>query len=252
MVEGLQGVPGTPEFLGPGKVIATAKHFVGDGGTAKGKDQGDNPSTDQQIRDIHGAGYPPAVEAGVQSVMASYSSVRGQKMHGNRELLTNRLKGDMHFDGFVVGDWNGHGQVPGCTTTSCAAAINAGLDMFMSPDSWKGLYESTLAQVKSGEIPMARLDDAVRRILRVKLRAHLFDKGAPSTRPLAGRFDLLGVAGASGGRAAGGARVARAAQERGPLAAAFAQRECAGRGRRRGQYRQAVGRMDDHLAGDRP
>jgi beta-glucosidase len=193
MVEGLQGVPGTPEFLGTGKVIATAKHFVGDGGTANGKDQGDNPSTDQQIRDIHGAGYPPAVEAGVQSVMASYSSVRGQKMHGNRELLTNRLKGDMHFDGFVVGDWNGHGQVPTCSTTSCAAAVNAGLDMFMSPDSWKGLYESTLAQVKSGEIPMARLNDAVRRILRVKLRAHLFDKGAPSTRPLAGRFDLLGA-----------------------------------------------------------
>ncbi|GAA4757371.1 exo 1,3/1,4-beta-D-glucan glucohydrolase [Sphingomonas daechungensis] len=194
MVEGLQGVAGTPEFLGPGKVIATAKHFVGDGGTANGKDQGDNPSTDQQIRDIHGAGYPPAVEAGVQTVMASYSSVRGQKMHGNRELLTNRLKGDMHFDGFVVGDWNGHGQVPTCTTTSCPAAVNAGLDMFMAPDSWKGLYDSTLAQVKSGEIPMTRLDDAVRRILRVKLRAHLFDKGAPSTRPYAGRFDLLGSA----------------------------------------------------------
>jgi beta-glucosidase len=192
MVRGLQGVPGTPEFLGPGKVIATAKHFVGDGGTANGRDQGDNPSSDQEIRDIHGAGYPPAVEAGVQSVMASYSSIRGQKMHGNRDLLTNRLKGDMHFDGLVVGDWNGHGQVPTCTTTSCAAAVNAGLDIFMAPDSWKGLYENTLAQVKSGEIPMARLDDSVRRILRVKMRAHLFEKGAPSTRPLAGRFDLLG------------------------------------------------------------
>ncbi len=194
MVEGLQGTPGTPEFLGPGRVIATAKHFVGDGGTANGKDQGDNPSSDEQIRDIHGAGYPAAVEAGVQSVMASYSSVRGQKMHGNQELLTKRLKGDMHFDGFVVGDWNGHGQVPGCTVTSCAAAVNAGLDMFMAPDSWKGLYENTLAQVKSGEIPMARLDDAVRRILRVKLRAHLFEEGAPSTRPYAGRFELLGSA----------------------------------------------------------
>ena len=194
MVEGLQGTPGTPDFLGPGHVIATAKHFVGDGGTANGKDQGDNPSTDEQIRDIHGAGYPPAVEAGVQSVMASYSSVRGQKMHGSQDLLTKRLKGDMHFDGFVVGDWNGHGQVPGCTVTSCAAAVNAGLDMFMAPDSWKGIYENTLAQVKSGEIPMARLDDAVRRILRVKLRAHLFEEGAPSTRPFAGRFELLGSA----------------------------------------------------------
>src|SRR4029079_590891 len=74
MVEGLQGTPGTPGFLGPGHVIATAKHFVGDGGTANGKTRADIPSTDEQIRDIHGAGYPPAVEAGVQSVMASYSS----------------------------------------------------------------------------------------------------------------------------------------------------------------------------------
>jgi beta-glucosidase len=150
-------------------------------------------STDEQIRDIHGAGYPPAVEAGVQSVMASYSSVRGQKMHGNRELLTNRLKGDMGFNGLIVGDWNGHGQVPGCSNTSCPTSMNAGLDVFMAPDSWKGLYENTLAQVRSGEIPMARLDDAVRRILRVKLRAHLFEKGAPSARPYAGRFDLLGA-----------------------------------------------------------
>jgi beta-glucosidase len=192
MVEGLQGEPGSADFLGAGRVIATAKHFVGDGGTDKGRDQGDNLSTDAEIRDIHGAGYPPAVEAGVQSVMASYNSVRGTKMHGNRELLTNQLKGSMHFDGLVVGDWNGHGQVPGCTTTSCANAINAGLDVFMAPDSWKGLYESTLAQAKSGEIPMARLDDAVRRVLRVKLRAHLFEKGAPSTRPYAGQFDQLG------------------------------------------------------------
>jgi beta-glucosidase len=192
MVEGLQGEPGSADFLGAGRVIATAKHFVGDGGTDKGRDQGDNLSTDAEIRDIHGAGYPPAIEAGVQSVMASYNSVRGTKMHGNRELLTNQLKGNMHFDGLVVGDWNGHGQVPTCTTTSCSAAINAGLDMFMAPDSWKGLYESTLAQAKSGEIPAARLDDAVRRILRVKLRAHLFEKGAPSTRPFAGQFQLLG------------------------------------------------------------
>ncbi|MBV8686551.1 MAG: exo 1,3/1,4-beta-D-glucan glucohydrolase [Alphaproteobacteria bacterium] len=193
MVEGLQGRPGTPEFLRAGKVIATAKHFVGDGGTAGGKDQGDNPSTPQQLRDIHGAGYPPAIEAGVQAVMASFSSVRGEKVHGSRALLTGALKQDMGFDGLVVGDWNAHGQVPGCTNTSCPTSINAGLDMFMAPDSWKGLYESTLAQARSGEIPVARLDDAVRRILRVKLRAGLFDKGRPSSRPLAGRFELLGA-----------------------------------------------------------
>jgi beta-glucosidase len=193
MVEGLQGRAGTPEFMGPGRVIATAKHFVGDGGTIGGKDQGENPSTPQQLRDIHGAGYPPAIEAGVQSVMASYNSVRGVKMHGNGELLTGALKGDMNFDGLVVGDWNAHGQIPGCTNTDCPQTINAGLDMYMAPDSWKGLYESTLGHVRSGVIPMQRLDDAVRRILRVKLRAGLFDKGAPSTRPLAGQFALLGA-----------------------------------------------------------
>ena len=192
MVEGLQGRAGTNDFLGPNHVISSAKHFVGDGGTAGGKDQGDNPSSDRDIRDIPGAGYPPAIEAGVQTVMSSFSSIRGVKMAGNTALLTGALKGDMHFDGFVVDDWNAHGQVPGCTNTSCAAAMNAGVDMFMAPDSWKGLYENTLKQVRSGEIPASRLDDAVRRILRVKLRAHLFDKGAPSTRPLGGHFELLG------------------------------------------------------------
>ncbi|HYE27810.1 MAG TPA: exo 1,3/1,4-beta-D-glucan glucohydrolase [Allosphingosinicella sp.] len=193
MVEGLQGRPGTTEFMAAGRVIATAKHFVGDGGTAGGKDQGDNPASPRQLRDIHGAGYPPAIEAGVQAVMASFSSVRGEKVHGDRDLLTDALKVDMGFDGLVVGDWNAHGQVPGCTNISCPASINAGLDMFMAPDSWKGLYENTLAQASSGEIPMARLDDAVRRILRVKLRAGLFDKGRPSSRPYAGRFDRLGA-----------------------------------------------------------
>jgi beta-glucosidase len=193
MVEGLQGRAGTSAFMGPGRVIATAKHFVGDGGTAGGKDQGDNPSSPEQLRDIHGAGYPPAIEAGVQAVMASFSSVRGEKVHGSWALLTVALKQDMGFDGLVVGDWNAHGQVPGCTNTSCAASINAGLDMFMAPDSWKGLFESTLAQARSGEIPASRLDDAVRRILRVKLRSGIFDKGRPSSRPLAGRFELLGA-----------------------------------------------------------
>jgi beta-glucosidase len=193
MVEGLQGRAGTAEFMGHGRVIATAKHFVGDGGTAGGKDQGDNPSTPRQLRDIHGAGYPPAIEAGVQAVMASFSSVRGEKVHGDRDLLTGALKRDMGFEGLLVGDWNAHGQVPGCSNVSCPASINAGLDMFMAPDSWKGLYENTLAQARSGEIPAARLDDAVRRILRVKLRARLFDKGRPSSRPFAGRFELLGA-----------------------------------------------------------
>jgi beta-glucosidase len=192
MVEGLQGTPGTPDFLGPKHVVSSAKHFVGDGGTAGGKDQGDNLSSPEEIRDVHGAGYPPAIAAGVQTVMSSFSSIRGEKMAANKALLTGALKGDMHFDGFLIDDWNAHGQVPGCTTSDCPAAMNAGVDMYMTPDSWKGMYDNLLREVKDGTMPMSRLDDAVRRILRVKLRAHLFDKGAPSTRPLSGHYELLG------------------------------------------------------------
>jgi beta-glucosidase len=191
MVTGLQGDVKSPDFLRNGHVISSAKHFLGDGGTG-GKDQGDNTSSEEDLRNIHGAGYPSAIGAGVQTVMASYSSWQGVKMHGHRGLLTDVLKGRMKFDGFVVGDWNGHGQVPGCTPESCPAAINAGLDMFMAPNSWKGLYKNTLAQVNAGDIPMTRLDDAVRRILRVKLRAGMFEKGKPSSRPFAGKFELLG------------------------------------------------------------
>ena len=193
MIQGLQGRAGTPDFMGPGRVVGTVKHFVGDGGTAGGKDQGDTQVSPQELRDIHGAGYPPAIEAGVQSVMASFSLVNGEKVHGHRGLLTGALKEDMNFNGFVVGDWNAHGQVPGCTNTNCPQSMNAGLDMYMAPDSWKGLYENTLSQARSGVIPMSRLDDAVRRILRVKMRAGLFDRPRPSARPIAGQFNLLGA-----------------------------------------------------------
>jgi beta-glucosidase len=191
MVTGLQGKPGTAQFLDSAHVIATAKHYMGDGGTG-GHDQGDNPASETELRDIHFPGYPAALAAGAQTVMASFSSWQGVKMHGNQALLTTVLKQRMHFDGLVVGDWNGHGQVPGCTNVSCAAAINAGMDVIMAPDSWKQLYANTLAQVRSGEIPLARIEDADRRILRVKLRAHLFDQGRPSSRPLSGKFDILG------------------------------------------------------------
>ncbi len=191
MVLGLQGEPGTADFLDASHVIATAKHFVGDGGTG-GRDQGDNRSSETELRDVDFAGYPPAVGAGVQTVMASFSSWRGGKIHGHYGLLTQVLKERLHFDGLVVGDWNAHGQIPGCTTTSCPAALVAGLDVFMAPDSWKLLYDNTLAQARSGAIPAARLDDAVRRVLRVKLRAHVLDEPRPSSRPLAGHFELLG------------------------------------------------------------
>ncbi|MDJ0700003.1 MAG: glycoside hydrolase family 3 N-terminal domain-containing protein [Woeseiaceae bacterium] len=192
IVEGLQGVVGTDDFLDESRVLASAKHFVGDGATTNGRDQGDAAVTESELRDIHAAGYPPAIRAGAQTVMASYNSFHGKKMHGDKAMLTDVLVGRMGFDGFVIGDWNGHGQVEGCSNATCPAAINAGLDMFMAPDSWDELYVSTLAEVQSGEISMARLDEAVSRILRVKMRAGVFEAGLPSSRPYAGNFDLLG------------------------------------------------------------
>ncbi|MGH8159812.1 MAG: glycoside hydrolase family 3 N-terminal domain-containing protein [Rhodanobacter sp.] len=187
VVEGLEGKVGTPQFLDAEHVIATAKHFVGDGGTRDGKDQGDAEVSEAVLRDVHAAGYPPAIKAGVQVVMVSFSSWNGVKMSGNKALITDVLKGRMGFDGIVLGDWNAHGQVPGCTNEDCPVAYNAGLDMLEAPDSWKGLYQHTLAEVKSGVIPMSRVDDAVTRILRVKLRLGMFEAGLPSSNPLAVR-----------------------------------------------------------------
>ncbi len=187
VIGGLEGKPGTPQFLDTGHVIATAKHFLGDGGTHDGKDQGDARISEAMLRDVHAAGYPPAIKAGVQVVMVSFSSWNGVKMAGNKSLITGVLKERMGFDGIVLGDWNAHGQVPGCTNEDCAAAYNAGLDMLEAPDSWKGLYKNTLAEVKAGVIPMSRVDDAVTRILRVKIRLGMFEAGLPSANALAAR-----------------------------------------------------------------
>lgn len=193
MVEGLQGRIGSPDFLDGRHVIASVKHFLGDGGTTGGKDQGDTRISEAELVRIHAAGYPPAIAAGAQTAMASFNSVNGEKMHGHRHYLTGVLKGRMNFGGFVVGDWNGHGQIKGCTTTDCPATINAGLDMAMASDSWKGFYENTLAAVNDGRITAERLDDAVRRILRVKFRLGLFEAGRPSTRAVGGQFALIGA-----------------------------------------------------------
>ena len=191
IVEGIQGKYGTDEFLDEDHIIATAKHFTCDGGTLDGKDTGDNLSTEAELRVIHTIGYPLAIAAGTQTVMASYSSFHGKKMHGFKTMLTDVLVGRMGFDGFVIGDWNGHSHVPGCTSESCADSFNAGLDMFMAPTEWKGLYRNTIKQVRSGEITQQRLDQAVGRILRVKMRAGIFDAPKPSARPHAGNWGLL-------------------------------------------------------------
>jgi beta-glucosidase len=191
-VQGLQGT-----FAADGNVVATAKHFIGDGGTDGGKDQGDNKSTRTQMINIHGQGYYGALAAGAQTVMASYNSwddvaagVDYGKMHGSKAMLTDVLKTRMGFDGFVVSDWNGIGQVAGCSNASCAQAINAGIDMVMVPDDWKAFIANTADQVRKGEIPMSRIDDAVTRIVRVKLRAGLFGR-KPSDNRYAGKQDAL-------------------------------------------------------------
>ena len=192
LVQGIQGTPGSRDFLKGPHVISTAKHFVGDGGTFGGKDQGDNRMSEDDLLNLQAAPYPVAIEAGVQCVMASFSSWQGKKLHGHKGLLTDVLKGRMNFDGFVVGDWEAHGQIPGSTNTNSLAALNAGLDMYMAAGSWKGLFETTLQQAENGEVDMDRLNDAVRRILRVKLRAGLMEAGKPSSRPYAGQYDQLG------------------------------------------------------------
>ena len=173
MTLGLQGqlVQGKP--LGAKNVAATAKHFLADGGTADGRDQGDARISESELVAKHAQGYPAAINAGALTVMASFSSWNGEKHHGNKSLLTDVLKKRMGFDGLVVGDWNGHGQIPGCSATNCPQAINAGVDLLMAPDSWKGMFESTLAAAKDGSIPMTRINDAVRRILRVKFKLGL-------------------------------------------------------------------------------
>lgn len=187
MIEGLQGAPGKGTIQ-QGYVSASAKHFLGDGGTTNGIDQGDTEVPESTLIAIHSAGYPPAIRAGVHTIMASFNSWQGVKMHGNGSLLTGVLKERMGFEGFVIGDWNGHGQVPGCTNTDCPISFNAGLDMAMAPDSWKGLFDNTVREVRDGTIPMARVDDAVRRILRIKFKSGLFDPA----RPFETRSNVIG------------------------------------------------------------
>ena len=184
MVAGLQGRLGSST-----SVVATAKHWLGDGGTFHGKDQGETRTSEANLARTHAAGYYGALKANVQSVMVSYSSFTDTatgkswgKMHGNAHLVEGVLKHRLDFKGLVVSDWNAVGQVPGCTNWHCPQAINAGIDMVMVPDDWKQFIAATLEDVRDGRIPMSRIDDAVARIIRVKLKAGLFDH-SPATGP---------------------------------------------------------------------
>ncbi len=196
LIEGLQGKVGTPDYLGADRVIATAKHFFADGGTTQGVDQGDVSGDIAELKAIHAKPYPAAIAAGAESVMASFNSINGVKMHGNRDLLTGVLRDEFGFKGMVVGDWNAHGQIPGCKVDDCTQSLLAGLDMYMVPDDWRALHANLMRDVQNGTIPMAQLDQAVGRVLRMKLRLGLLEATAvkPSLRPNGGNFALLGAA----------------------------------------------------------
>ncbi|HCJ82404.1 MAG TPA: 1,4-beta-D-glucan glucohydrolase, partial [Erythrobacter sp.] len=193
MIRGLQGPPSTTPILAGPHVAASTKHYLADGATTDGKDQGDAAISELELRLVHGAPYIPAIESGVATIMTSFSSWNGVKLSAHRGLVTDVLKGRMNYGGLVITDWNAHGQVAGCSNASCPRAVDAGIDMFMAPDSWRMLYDSTLAQVRDGTIAMERLDDAVARVLRLKERLGLFDMGKPSQRALSGEYELLGA-----------------------------------------------------------
>jgi beta-glucosidase len=181
MVMGLEGSGST--FLDKDHVISTAKHFLGDGSTDGGRDQGNSLASEADLIRLHAPGYTAAIDAGTQSIMASFNSWHGVKMHANQALMTAVLKGQMGFDGIIMGDWNAHGQIPGCSNADCAAAFNAGLDIFNAPADWKALYANLVREATDGTISMARINDAVRRILRVKMRMGVFEEPAPDKRP---------------------------------------------------------------------
>ncbi|HET8763707.1 MAG TPA: glycoside hydrolase family 3 N-terminal domain-containing protein, partial [Rhodanobacter sp.] len=191
-VEGLQG------DFGDHDVIATAKHFIGDGSTWQGKDQGQSRVSREAMINVHGAGYYGALRAGAQSVMISYNSwddlgqhVDYGKISGAQALVTGVLKDRLGFGGLVVSDWNAIGQLPGCSNADCPLAVNAGIDLFMVPDDWKAFIANTMREVQEGKIPLARIDDAATRIIEVKLRMGLFDGKRPSQRAGAGDAALL-------------------------------------------------------------
>jgi beta-glucosidase len=191
-VTGLQGA-----LTDDADVIAGIKHYMADGGTEFGVNTGVAKVSERDMMNLHAQGYYAGIEAGAQTVMASFNSwddVAGGhdygKVHGSRYMLTDILKDKLGFDGFVVTDWNGIGEVPGCRNGECAQAINAGIDMVMVPNDWKAFIANTIRDVEAGRIPMARIDDAVSRILRVKLRAGVFGK-RPSQSAWAGKDDAL-------------------------------------------------------------
>jgi beta-glucosidase len=175
-------------------VLACAKHFVGDGGTQNGVDEGNVVCDEATLRKVHLAPYRAAIEAGVGSMMVSFSSWNGQKMHSNKHLLTDVLKGEMGFQGFLVSDWAAIDQLSADYKHDIETAINAGVDMAMipngpgQPNNYRDFIRDLKQLVEAGKVPQSRIDDAVRRILREKYRIGVFEH--PFSDP-----DLVGTIG---------------------------------------------------------
>ena len=176
-VRGVQGA------LDDNGIIACAKHFVGDGGTTGGFDQGDTAISEDELTRTHIASYLPALQAGVLTVMASFNSWNKEKCHGSRYLLTDVLKGRLGFEGFVVSDWDGVDQLADDVAEALATSVNAGVDMIMVSADWRRMLRTLKSIVAEGRVPMARVDDAVRRILAVKFATGLFERVRPAERP---------------------------------------------------------------------
>ncbi|MTE22244.1 beta-glucosidase [Streptomyces sp. TRM43335] len=174
IIDGLQG----DALDAPGSILATAKHYIGDGGTTGGDDQGNTELSEAELRAIHLPPFRAAVERGVGSVMVSYSSWNGVKLHGHRHLITDVLKGELGFTGFVVSDWAGVDQLDGregFTAAEVREAINAGIDMVMVPHDYRRFVELLRGEVRAGRVSMERVDDANRRILTKKFELGLFE-----------------------------------------------------------------------------
>lgn len=176
-IKGFQGASLSNED----SILACPKHFVGDGGTFFGTgingllDQGDTRVSEKILREVHMLPYIYAIKEGAKSIMVSFSSWNGKKMHGNKYLLTDVLKGELKFQGFLVSDWKAIEQLPGSYEDKVVSAINAGIDMVMVPDNYKRFISTLIQAVKRGRVSMERIDSAVRRILRVKFEMGLFE-----------------------------------------------------------------------------
>jgi len=178
-VRGLQG------DLGTDSVIGCVKHWIGDGGTSFGVDQGDTAISEEELRSVHMPPYYPALDEGVMTVMVSFNSWNGSKCHGSRYLLNDVLKNELGFEGFIISDWDGIDYLNYDYSEAAARGVEAGIDMFMVSTEWRPFIEHVRNHVYAGRIPMERIDDAVRRILRVKVAYGLFERPRPAQRPYA-------------------------------------------------------------------